>query len=463
MGFKVLDTNIVLHGAQNVITLGLDGSIVVIPETAIDEIDSKKSVQGEIGYQAREFGRLLTRSTKGKYTYLAHKHYHYVPYTTPDGTVVWIVGLREYPTDITFEEKHIKNDRKIIHVASILNTYEDDVVFYTNDIMCGIRAEPLGIRSSELREVEETEFEFTKSMTVSDEVFRNLHNQPILDIDPDYVFEHHNYKFMNEYTEQIKLATIDLSGRIDILGKVTEQDLRRQDINPANADQLLFSYHIQNPTTDVVIAEAKAGTGKTIVALSNAMALIKRNNQYQSIIYVRASIDDVDDQEAVGFLPGYDEKFAHFYEPLNDSLRVMAENRYKKTKGESPDEYEERIVEKIAKLKIEYNITAMTGLGLRGRTLPSGAIIIIDEPQSQTKNSLQKMLTRPGKDSLVIITGSNLQIDNPYVTKFNNGLSVLLEEASKGSDIVNIRAVSLPKIVRSKHAEWAETIYSKRK
>lgn len=261
MSYKVLDTNIILHGASNVTTLGLDGSIVVIPETVIDEIDSKKSVQGEIGYQAREFGRLLTRSTKGSWTHLAHKKHHYVPYTTPEGTEIRVVGLNSYPPDIEQEERNIRNDRKIIYVASVLKDYYKDVVFYTNDIMCGIRAEPLGLRTSELKEVEETDFMFTKDLPLSDVVFRNIHNQPILDIDPEHKPENFNYRFINSDTNQVKLGVVSHNGLIDIIGKKTEDELRRQDANPLNSDQLFLSHAIQDPLIDVIVAEAPAGTG----------------------------------------------------------------------------------------------------------------------------------------------------------------------------------------------------------
>ena len=63
MQYIVLDTNVILNNAHNIFTFPTNTTIV-IPETVVDELDSKKSVIGEIGFQAREFGRLLARASK---------------------------------------------------------------------------------------------------------------------------------------------------------------------------------------------------------------------------------------------------------------------------------------------------------------------------------------------------------------------------------------------------------------
>jgi PhoH-like ATPase len=423
----------------------------------IDEIDSKKSVLGEIGYQARSFGRLITKAEKlpdetTTYMYISK-------YRTEEGAEVWIIGVNDYPTFDKYEEHNIKNDRKILHTADLLCKQYENCTFITNDIMCGIRANPMGIPTTELRVVNEAEYEFTKVCLIDEDiVFRSLHNEPIANVDPEYTPMNYNYKFMNTLTGQVKLATITTNGLIDIIGKTTEQELRRQDVNPANSGQLFLSAAIQDPLVDVIVCEAAAGTGKTVTAISNAMRLIKQNNPYDTILYIRASIDDVDDVEKVGYLSGNEEKFAVYLHPLEDTLDFIVRNRHKNSrlKGE---EFELFISEEIEKTRSKYNIQALTGLGMRGRTF-SNTIAIIDEIQGQTKASVQKMITRFGKDCKLILIGSNKQIDNPYVTRYSNGLSVILEEAAKGSSDVNIKAVPLEKIVRSDIAEWAEKIFS---
>ena len=56
----ILDTNIILDNAYNLVTLSEEGkNLIVLPETVLDEIDSKKSGFDEINFQARQFGRML--------------------------------------------------------------------------------------------------------------------------------------------------------------------------------------------------------------------------------------------------------------------------------------------------------------------------------------------------------------------------------------------------------------------
>ena len=54
----VLDSNIVLLDANNILTLGKD-AVIVLPEIVLKEVDNKKSGFNELAYQARQMGRIL--------------------------------------------------------------------------------------------------------------------------------------------------------------------------------------------------------------------------------------------------------------------------------------------------------------------------------------------------------------------------------------------------------------------
>lgn len=190
------------------------------------------------------------------------------------------------------------------------------------------------------------------------------------------------------------------------------------------------------------------------------MRLVSINSPYDSIVYIRASVSDLDQAEEVGFLPGLEEKFAPYLHPVKDSLDFIARKTNSRHKSEKIEDYETRIEEVISNLQSKYNITAITGLGLRGRTFTK-AVVIIDEVQNMSKASLQKVLTRFGKDCKVILIGSNRQIDNQYITKFNNGLSVVLDDCTRPSESIRKYAITLHKVVRSDFAEWAEDLFSK--
>lgn len=453
MQYIVLDTNIILNNAHNIFTFP-DNTTIVIPETVVDELDSKKSVIGEIGFQAREFGRLLARATKLP---LERTSALTIAKFELDGVQIHLTSTSNYP-NYSDTSPSVINDRKIIEIAKQYQAIYSDVVFYSIDVMCRTRAESEGLSTSDFKEVERTEYEFVKTISLDFDTFSNIHNKPILTIDPDYKPENYSYVFISPDTNQHKLANI-YNGNIDVLGKVTETELRSQAITPANNEQLFLSRAIQDTTIDVIVLEALAGSGKTLVSLSNAMAMINRNNSYESILYIRASINDVPNEEEVGFLPGLEEKFSVYYHPIKDALEHIARKKLSASKLKGED-LEDAIVEEIDKLIAKHRIQCMTGLGMRGRTF-TNCIAIIDEVQGQSKASLQKMLTRFGKGCKVIIVGSQRQIDNKFLTKFNNGLSVLLDDCATESHLIKKFAINLRKVVRSPLAEWAEHLFSK--
>lgn len=448
--YIVLDTNILLLDSKNLLLLGKD-SIIILPETVIDELDSKKSLMNELGYQAREFGRLLTKSSV---TDITKCNEGTITHLKLDGVVIKIVSLHSYAT---LEGMSYSNDRKILEVAQFCTELYKDVVFMSADVMARIRGLSLGLTVTGLTAVEDLNFEFTKTVTIPYEVFHTVHNSKVQDVLPDHKLGTFNYLLKNEVTEQVKLCTIE-NDLIKVIGPETEKELRKQDVNPCNSQQLFLAKAIQDPLVDIVICEALSGSGKTATAISNAIRLIKQG-KYTSLIYIRNSINDEDSNEAVGFLSGNEEKFAVYLHPLNDTLEFIARSKYKDTKLKGQN-LEDKVQEGIDKLKAECNIQAMTALGLRGRTF-NNSVIILDEAQNASPASMQKILTRIGKDCKTIIVGSNRQIDNAFITKHNNGLSVLLDATRQVQDTIRLHVVDLHKVVRSSTAEFAERLFSK--
>lgn len=449
---KVIDTNIILLDSKNILLLGKD-STVVIPETVIDELDSKKSLMNELGYQAREFGRLLTKSVV---LGIQKEDDFTITHLDIEGVDIEVVSLTSYKSPDGYS---YTNDRKILEVAKFISDSRKNckVKFVSADVMARIRGLSLGLEVEGFTEVQDINFNFTREIIVPQELFHNIHNSKVEDIIPDHKQGTFNYLVKTDNSDHTKLCTIE-NNLIKVIGPETEKELRRQDINPCNTQQLFLAKAIQDPLVDMVICEALSGSGKTATAISNAIRLIK-TGKYSQLIYIRNSINDEDSNEAVGFLSGNEEKFAVYLHPLNDTLEYIARSKLKgsKLKGQ---ELEEKVQEDINKLKNECNIEAMTALGLRGRTF-NNAVIILDEAQNASPSSMQKILTRIGKDCKTIIIGSNRQIDNAYVTKHNNGLSILLDATRSTQNTINLHAVDLKKVVRSATAEFAEKLFSK--
>lgn len=446
------DTNILLLEASNLVKIPkqLGYTQVLIPETVLDEIDSKKSGTSEIAYQARSVARILASAERISSTKTGATTDTILRY---NGIDIHIYSMGNYP-QFSEAEQNIKNDRKIIHTIDfVARSY--DVVFCTNDVMCGIRAEAEGLKVIDYKAAEVSNIEFTKRMTVAETEFPELHDTPILQVNPNHKQENYNYIF--ECNGQQKLATVS-NGLIKILGKVTEEELHRQDLTPANSGQLFLSKAIQDPTIDIVVCESKAGSGKTACALSNGIRLVSKG-LYDGIVYIRSSVDDLEEIEKIGFLSGNDEKVEVYLKPLEDTLDFFARNRLKDSKKRG-EEFEKDVAETVIKLRTRCNIQGMITLGLRGRTIRN-KYVIVDEIGNLSKSAFQKVLTRFGEGCKIVLIGSNNQIDNPYLNKYTNGLSTILDACRKPQDRVKLHAVTLERVVRGRIAEFAENLYSK--
>jgi phosphate starvation-inducible PhoH-like protein len=142
----------------------------------------------------------------------------------------------------------------------------------------------------------------------------------------------------------------------------------------------------------------KAGSGKTLLAVQIALDMFFKR-QINKIIITRPTVSNEDN----GFLPGsLEEKMEPWLVPLRSNMRKV----YNKPE----------ILEKMEK---EENIELVSLAHFRGRTFDH-AICIVDEFQNLTKQQLQMVLSRLGKDSIMILTGDRYQVD----LKFNNDSAV---------------------------------------
>ena len=251
MKYTVLDTNIILLDHTTVMKYAED-SIVVIPETVLVELDSKKSQIGELGYQARAFARFLagceTADIRSNtfYTEVCLRH---------NSLDIRVISPVDYPD---FDDASSANDRRIIYAASRLQTSGYLVELITNDNLCRVLALTAGIPTRDHKIVEKTSFTFTKSLEIDPDNFSTIHRQPIVDVDSDYTNENYNYVFTCGGQSKLGIVT---NGTIDIIGRTSEEQLRRQNVNPIGSDQLMFSAAIQHPDIDIILCEARAGTG----------------------------------------------------------------------------------------------------------------------------------------------------------------------------------------------------------
>jgi phosphate starvation-inducible PhoH-like protein len=142
---------------------------------------------------------------------------------------------------------------------------------------------------------------------------------------------------------------------------------------------------------DMVFGIGPAGTGKTYLAMAQAVAMLV-NKAVARIVLARPAVEA---GEKLGFLPGdLQEKVDPYLRPLYDALYDLLD--YEKV-----SRFFERSAIEVAPIAF-----------MRGRTL-NDAFVIIDEAQNTTTEQMKMVLTRIGFGSKVVITGDITQIDLP--------------------------------------------------
>lgn len=448
----VLDTNIILNDANDIFTIAQEGNnLIVLPETVIDELDTKKTGFEEINFQARAFGRLLSDAEVIKTVKIGRdKNVTVMRIKIKENIIIDIISFKNYELDSI--EKAILNDRKIIKVASFAKTFykESKVVLLSLDVMCRTRAISLDVVAESLNNKNrEKERHFIKEFDIQSSLLNTLNNKDIRTIDPHYDISNYCYIFKGETGHNVLAAIVN--ERIEI---IDENDLRKHNIKPKNSGQLFAYQGMIDSRYNVCLIDALAGSGKTLLAVAAGMRCIDKGHQ-NKIIYIRNSIESLDKGEDVGYLSGNEEKFRIYNMPLYDTLEFIA------TQGLKKAECAESVQTKVDELTSKYQIQTVWVGELRGRTL-SNAFVIVDEAQNISKNTMQLILSRLDDSCKVIVIGSNRQIDNMYVNKYTNSLAFLLNEAEKEHPEINLFCTTLDKVVRGKITQWAERIFEKK-
>jgi phosphate starvation-inducible PhoH-like protein len=168
---------------------------------------------------------------------------------------------------------------------------------------------------------------------------------------------------------------------------------RKKTIVPRSATQTRYMHALAS--SDMIFALGPAGTGKTYVAVAQAVQMLIQG-QVARLILSRPAVEA---GERLGFLPGdMKEKVDPYLRPLYDALYDML-----------PAEQVER---RIASGEIEIAPIAF----MRGRTL-SDAFIILDEAQNTTPMQMKMFLTRFGQNSRMVVCGDPRQVDLPDIGK----------------------------------------------
>ncbi|HEY4041472.1 MAG TPA: PhoH family protein [Rhodopila sp.] len=195
-----------------------------------------------------------------------------------------------------------------------------------------------------------------------------------------------------EIEAAIRLAGAENDPRLP-LSDVPAIRTRRGAVGPRSPGQIAYMDALTNH--EMVFGVGPAGTGKTYLAVAQAVAMLQAG-RVDRIVLSRPAVEA---GERLGFLPGdMKEKIDPYLRPLYDALHDMMPA--------------DQVIRRITNGEIEVAPLAF----MRGRTL-AHCYAILDEAQNSTPMQMKMFLTRMGEGTRMVITGDLSQVDLPNAVR----------------------------------------------
>lgn len=403
--YFVLDTNVLLHNPESITSF--DDNIVILPMTVIEELDSFKRHNDELGRSARQVIRQLDRLRSLG--------------TLRDGVPMENGGVLK----ITVEAKDMPGifmdmsvpDNRILAVANSLRLRGERVIFVSKDINSRLKADALGI---DVMDFEKQKCDFDalytgwRTMTVPGEIIDRFYLEETITLQ--------NVKFFtNEFIllqDEINPKHTALSRAIgcDNVTHLQKESENAWNIRSRSKEQRMALELLLNPGINLITLIGRAGTGKTLLALAAGLECVVKESIYEKMLVSRPVIPMGKD---IGYLPGTkDEKLSLWMQPIFDNLIYLMRTHHHPGDG--------TVQQKVNQLLNEQRVELEALTYIRGRSIPN-QFVIVDEAQNLTPHEVKTIISRAGENTKMVLTGDPTQIDNPYLDSSSNGLSYAVE------------------------------------
>lgn len=429
----VLDTNVILHDATCI--QNFEDNEVVIPISALEELDQFKRGNEQIHYNAREFLRLLDELSINSTTN---------DFDQSDGKIKVVVNHSWHP-DVEKTFKEDCPDHRIINCAFKLHeeNLDKQLVLVSKDTNMRLKARSLGLMAEDYTT---DTIEDVNHIYPGNRLIENVSSE---EIDMIYNADGVDFKNLESIQKPVPNENYILrNGQKSVLAyfdpfekEITQiNNLNAYGITPRNAEQSFALNMLLDERIQLVTLSGKAGTGKTLLALACALEKRKRFRK----IFLARPIVPLSNKD-LGFLPGdIHSKLDPYMQPLFDNLSVIR-HQFK-----SNEKRAQRINEMLEEEKLLITPLAY----IRGRSLQK-SFFIVDEAQNLTPHEIKTIITRAGEGTKVVFTGDIHQIDHPYLDKKSNGLTYLISRM-KGQSV--FAHITLEKGERSDLAELASNL-----
>jgi len=307
----VLDTNVLLHDPQSIFCF--QEHDLVIPIIVIEEIDTFKRDQTEIGRNARTVSRnldaLRSKGSLSKGVQL-----------DGGGTLTVDVSNHQFKDAFACINKSPADNIILACAKDLLDKRHEHVVVVSKDTNLRIKADALGLVAEDYNssriEIDEL-YSGTAELLVEEGDFDQLFQEGMPLLDSEFFFHNQCFTLIDKandsHTALGRFNTAD--GRIHPLRR---QSAMPWGIKPKNREQQFALELLLDDSLRVVTLLGRAGTGKTLLAIAAGLQQIVDDEKYNKLLVSRPVMPMGKD---LGFLPGdVENKLRPYMQPIYDNL-----------------------------------------------------------------------------------------------------------------------------------------------
>ena len=428
----VLDTNILLSDASALSSFG--DNEIIIPLIVLEELDSKKNRQDEVGHAARSISRQLNALRKRGNLHDGVE--------LDNGGFLRVLQTPKLPELSSLDMTKV--DNALIGFAKALNANGTPCILVSRDINVQLKCDALGVVAED--------YVANRATTTKDEIYGGVSNitltadeidsfyleEPVM-LDPEVAGKLHPneilvIKSVEGLPGQSALARFQSPTQPLRFLNPSISKKKVFGLTPRNKEQIFGLDLLLNDSIPLVTLAGAAGCGKSLIAVAAGMEKVIEEGKYEKLVIARPIQSMGND---LGFLPGSkEEKLDPWMAPIKDCMNFLLGSKgnlpevVKKPtsskRGARTEDYvfstNPMLEEWYAHGRIELEALAY----IRGRTFHN-TFLIIDEAQNLSLHELKTILTRVGENTKIVLTGDIAQIDNTKVDMFTNALTYAIE------------------------------------
>ena len=424
----IIDTNVLLSDARSM--FAFEENEIILPFTALEELDKIKSRPNEVGANARECVRQLSELIAQNPTGALR-----TGVKIRSGGTLRLAAVDDFifdsPLGVDWEAAN--KDNHILNVCrGVAKLHKEaDIpapILVTRDILLRVKCDFLGIPCEDYknaRVVADADgiYGGVKHVDASEENIqdyweceKNPNRELCLSLDEDVVNSIVPNQFLILHDpNSTSQSVVRYTGKNKSLKVIHSTRSPVYGLTPRNREQHLALDLLLDPEIKLVTLLGTAGGGKSMLSIAAGLEQVIEKKIYKTFLICRPIVPVGND---IGFLPGdKKEKLDPWMAPIRDNLKQLLFSGRKTRYNEMTfDQFiEEGVIE----------IEAITYL--RGRSI-SDAFILIDEAQNLSAHELKTIITRAGENTKIILNGDIEQIDAMYLDAVSNGLTIAIEK-----------------------------------